>query len=334
MNTVPRIKIALVGAGGWGRQHARIFAERADVDFCAIVGRTLERTKARAEEFGTRYYLAVDEMLRAEKPDLVSLCLPNQGHFDATLEVIRAGYPLLVEKPLVFNLDEANTLLQEAAQRKLFFAINFNHRFARPVQLARTAIMEQRLGEIVFATWRFGGEGSSDHPHANLIETQCHAFDTLEYLCGPIDSVMAQMTDKTGKGYSSLVLALHFANNAVGSLVGSYDSSYAYRDTHFLEINGTDGRVLIEDTVQRYAFQQRGNETGEVWQAGYFNDRERAFHRTFDAHFERILEALRHGKEPPVHAWAGHRALMLAHAAIDSFETGQRVPVSAPSFAI
>src|SRR4051794_28746101 len=114
MSSTSRIKIALIGAGGWGRQHARIFAAREDVDFCAIAGRTLDRTRARAEEFGTRYYLDVGEMLRTEQPDLVSLSLPNQGHFAATMQVIEAGFPLLVEKPLVFELGEADTLLQQA----------------------------------------------------------------------------------------------------------------------------------------------------------------------------------------------------------------------------
>ena len=64
------------------------------------------------------------------------MCLPNEGHFEPTLRVIRAGFPLLVEKPLVFDLGEADTLLAEAAERDLFFAINFNHRYARPVRLA------------------------------------------------------------------------------------------------------------------------------------------------------------------------------------------------------
>src|SRR5205085_6136571 len=113
-------------------------------------------------------------------------------------QVIRAGFPLLVEKPLVFDLAEADTLLDEAEQRGLFFAINFNHRYAKTIQMARTAIQAGRVGEITFASVRFGGEGSSDHPHANLIETQCHSFDQLEYLCGPIESIMAQMTNKTG----------------------------------------------------------------------------------------------------------------------------------------
>ncbi len=328
MNGGERVKVALIGAGTWGLQHARIFAERPDVDFRAVAGRTLERTKARAEQFGTSYYLDVREMLETERPDLVSVCLPNLGHFEPTLRVIEAGTPLIVEKPLVFDMTEARVLLDEAAKRGLFFALNFNHRYAQPVQLARKAIDEGLLGEVVFTAWRFGGEGSSaHHPHANLIETQCHGFDTLEYLCGPIESVAAEMTDKTGPGYGTLVLALRFENGAVGSLVGSYDSSYAYEKTQTLEINGTEGRVLVEDTVRRYAFQAAGNETAQVWQAGYFNDRDRGFHRTFDRHMDEILSAFRRGKGPPIHARAGYRALELAYAAVESFETGGRVTV-------
>ena len=99
-----------------------------------MVGRNRERAEARAAEYGVRAYTDIAEMLETEKPDLVSLSLPNQGHFAPTLQVIQAGFPLLVEKPLVFDLGEADTLLAEAAKRDLFFAINFNHRYAKPVQ--------------------------------------------------------------------------------------------------------------------------------------------------------------------------------------------------------
>lgn len=320
-----KLRVAIIGAGGWGAQHARVFAERPDVELCGIMGRTREKTEKRAIEYSTRAYLDIAPMLEQEKPDLVSVCLPNQGHFAPTLQVIEAGYPLLVEKPLTFELEEADALLQAAAKRDLFFAINFNHRYARPMQMAHEAIVARRLGEITFGTWRFGGEGGGDHPHANLIETQCHGFDSLEYLCGPIASVMAQMTDKTGKGFGTMSIALHFQNGAVGSLIGTYDSSYAYSSTQSMEINGTEGRILIEDTVQRFSFQCAGSETREEWQAGYFNDRDRTFARTFDAHLDAVLHALRSGEEPPIHARAGHRALVLALAAIKSFESGRRI---------
>lgn len=325
-----KTRVALIGTGGWGWQHARVFSQHPDVELCAVAGRTEERVRRRAEEFRLHPYTDIATMLDSEKPDFVSIALPDQHHFAATLQVIQAGYPLLVEKPLVFNLAEADQLLQEAGKRHLFFAINFNHRYAKPVLMARDAIANGRLGDIVFATWRFGGEGSSDHPHANLIETQCHGLDLLEHLCGPIASVSAEMTDMTGGGYRSLVLALRFANGAVGSLVGSYDSSYDYPGTHTMEINGTLGRVFIEDTVRRYQFQKRGNETAESWSAGYFNDRDREFHRTFDVHLDAIVKAFRSGDQPPVHARAGRRALALGMAAIEAFEKGIRVSVSTP----
>ena len=321
------IRVALVGTGAWGRQHARVLAAHPDVAFVAVAGRDPGRAAERAAAFGVRPYTDVGEMLRREGPDLVSVCLPNEAHGPTTLGILRAGYPVLAEKPLAFRMDEADAMLGEAERRGLFFAINFNHRYARPVRMAREAIEGGRCGEVVFASWRFGGEGRSLHPYANLIETQCHGIDMLEHLCGPIASVAAEMTDRTGGGYRTLVLALRFASGAVGSLLGTYDASYAYRGTHFLEVGGTLGRVLVEDTVRRFSFQAAGNETALVWEAGYFNDRERAFEHTFDAHLDALLGAFRRGEPPPVHARAGRRALEVALAAIRAFETGRRVGV-------
>ena len=326
--TSPKLKLALIGTGNWAQQHARILALRQDVNFCAVVGRDQKRTALRAADYGTRPYTSVETMLNEQRPDLVCVCLPNQHHFGVTYQVISAGYPLFVEKPLVFELAEAKTLTEAARQRDLFFAINFNHRYAKPLLLAKQAVDEGKLGELIFATWRFGGEGESDHPHANLIETQCHAFDQLESLCGPIASVMAEMTDKTGKGFSTLVLSLKFESGALGSLVGSYDSSYAYPGAHRLELNGTEGRVVVDDTVRRFSFQRAGSETAEVWQAGYFNDFDRDFHRTFDLHMDAVLAAFRAGEPPPVPAQAGQRALELAVAATASYETGTRIEVA------
>ena len=332
MTNEQRTRVAVVGTGPWwGREHARVWAERPDVRLCAVVGSTPERATARAHEFRANPYTDLEQMLEREQPDLVSICLANEAHFELTLAAIRAGVPLLVEKPLVFELDQADMLLREAEARSLFFAINFNHRYATPVAMAAQAVHAGDLGDLVFATWRFGGEpGTSAHPHANLIETQCHGLDLLEHLGGPIDSVAAQMTDKTGRGYSTLVAALHFANGAVGSLVGSYDASYAYPGTHTLELNGTAGRVLVHDTVRRYSFTPAGSELTSVWQAGYFNDTDRQFHHTFDNHVDAMLTAFRTNQPPPVHARAGHRALVLAHAIIHSFETGTRVDIPLP----
>ena len=325
-----RTRVAVVGTGGWGEQHARIFSRRPDTELVAVVGRDPGRAQARAEAFGTTAYTDIATMLAMAQPDLVTVCLPNEGQFEPTLQLVRAGVPLLVEKPLVFDLAEADVLLAEAEKRGMFFAINFNHRFAEPVVRAKAAIDAGVIGRPVFATWRFGGEANhGTSKHANLIETQCHGFDMLEHLVGPISSVAAQMTDATYGDWSTIALALEFENRAVGTMLGSYDSSYAYPDSQLVEINGTEGRIVIRDTVRELSIQKAGDETASVWRAGYFNDEARDFHGTFDRHVELVLAALGAGAEPPVHARAGRRALELAHAAIESHETGKRVSTGA-----
>lgn len=324
-----RLRVAVVGTGGWGAQHARIFARRRDTELVAIAGRDAGRTAARAAAWGATPFTDLDAMVAGARPDLITVCLPNEGHFEPTLRLIEHGVPLLVEKPLVFDLTEADALLAAAEECGLFFAINLNHRFAEPVQRAKAAIDAGELGELVFATWRFGGEANvGTSPHANLIETQVHGIDMLEHLCGPIASVAAQFADVTLPGtFTTVAVALEFASGAVGTMLGTYDSSYAYPGTQVVEVNGTRGRALVEDTVKRLTLQSVGDETRRVWEAGYFNDEARTFEYTFDRHVDAVLAALRAGHEPPVHARAGKRALEVAWGIIQSFETGERVAV-------
>jgi predicted dehydrogenase len=326
------LRVAVIGAGGWGKEHARIFSRRPDTELVAVVGRTREKTEARAHAYGAVAYTDIDRMLETEHPDLVTVCLPNEGHFAATKHLLELGVALLVEKPLVFSVAEADELLAIADARGSFFGINFNHRFAEPVQRALAAVTDGFLGDPVFATWRFGGEANfGESPHANLIETQCHGLDMLELLFGPISSVMAQMTDKTYGAYSTIAVALEFANGAVGTLLGSYDSSYAYPDTQLVELNGTLGRAVIHDTVRSLELQSVGDEVAHVWRAGYFNDEARYFAGTFDRHIDRLIPALRNGDAPPVPASAGRRALELAEAIILSHRDGVRVQLPSAS---
>jgi predicted dehydrogenase len=162
------LKVAVIGAGGWGEQHARIFSRRADTELVAVVGRSAGKTNARAAAYGATGFTDVDAMLDAVQPDLVTVCLPNEHHFDVTKHLLDRGIPLLVEKPLVFSLAEADELLAIADAKNVFFGINFNHRFAEPVQRALAAIQAGVLGDPVFATWRFGGEANyGESPHAD-----------------------------------------------------------------------------------------------------------------------------------------------------------------------
>lgn len=328
---LPIVKVAVVGTGMWGREHARAFVANPHTELVGICGRNHTKAEQRAAEFGTRAYDNIGQLLASERPDLVSLCLGNLDHFVPTMQVLESGIPAFVEKPFCFDLEEARNMLAAAEERDLFFGINFNHRYAEPFLRARQLITHSVLGDLVFASWRFGGnhDYKFDHPHCNLIETQCHGIDMLLSLVGPIESVAAQMTDKTGKdGFGTVVLALRFANGAVGDLLGSYDTSYAYPDTHRCEINGTGGRLVVEDTFRRLVFNRLDDPVSEVWQSTYFDDEARYFAGSHDRHVADMIRCFRLGEPPPVPARQGYEVLRVCHAAIRSFETGQRVAVS------
>lgn len=324
-----KLRVAIVGAGGWGFQHARAFSEREDVELAAIFGRSIERTKKRADYFHVPYYTDVKEMIRKEKPDFVSVCLPAQHTFETTMAVIEEGVPLLVEKPLAYKLEEAEQLVQKAEEKNLFFAIDFEQRYSIPCLKAKEAIMEGKLGTPVFAHWRFGhGWGSQfiDHPHTNLIEAQCHGINMLESLVSPMESVMAEMTENGGrKSFSTFTMAIRFKNGAVGSFLATLDANEHNPLSQMIEIGGTDGRILIEDNVKKYTFQKTDSDMVEVWSAGFFEDDKRCFQKSVDRYIDDMLNAFKAGKEPPVHAREGLRALKIANAAIASYQQGKRI---------
>jgi predicted dehydrogenase len=329
---LPQVRAALVGTGLWGYEHARALAANPHVQFVGLCGRTLSKAQARAAQFQVPAFDNIGRMIDATAPDLVCLSLPNLEHFPATMQVLRRGKAAFVEKPFVFDLHEGRQLLSAAEERGLFFAINFNHRYAEPFLQAKSLIETGELGRVVFASWRFGGNHDYplEHPHCQLIETQCHGLDMLLHLVGPIASVQAEMTDLTGKrGYGTVVLALKFENGAVGSLVGSYDSSYAYPDAQRCEINGDCGRLVTHDTCRTLEFNRLDDAVSHVWRSSYFDDEARYFAGSHDRHLADVIRAFRMKEPPPIPAARGQEVLAVCYAAIQSFETGRRVEISA-----
>ncbi|WP_148411222.1 Gfo/Idh/MocA family protein [Murimonas intestini] len=325
---VNKIRVGIIGAGVWGYQHARAFSERNDVEIVGIVGRTEEKTRKRAREFNVPYFLNIQNMLKEGKPDLVDVCLPGQQTFKPLKQLLEAGVPVMTEKPLTYNMEEARELVRIAENKKLFFAIDFNHSCSEAVGMAKRDIEEGRLGEVIFAEWHFAqaGEFPMSHPYLAIIEAQCHGLDMMEYLCGPISSVSADMTDMTGKGsYTTFSLSLRFKAGGVGTFLGSFDSSDNYDCVQEVRINGTKGTISIKNNTRKYIFQEKNSKIANVWKPGIFDDNGGCFGKNIDRHIDKMLEAFKKGDRPPIPAERGLRALETAWAAISAFESGRRI---------
>ena len=130
------IRVAVIGAGAFGKNHLRVFSELAvepggiPVTLAALV----EPDAARRTELCTRYNLAgfasVDDLLRSATPlDAATVCVPTLAHAGVAAQLLEAGLDLLIEKPLTATLTEADSLLALASTRGRILAVGHLERF-------------------------------------------------------------------------------------------------------------------------------------------------------------------------------------------------------------
>jgi predicted dehydrogenase len=325
---VPRLRAAVVGAGFVGSIHARALAEHPDVSLVGVCGRTRPKTEALARLLGVPFYLSVEELVDHESPDIVCVCTGNDQHVDPTLAALKGGAHVFVEKPMAFTLDDARLMVQSAERAGLKLGVNFNHRFAEPYQRALRFVRAGNLGRPAFACMKFAGDlyPSLNDPYCMLIETQGHSFDLLRLFGGEIEQVSAFFADPRAIGvYTSAAISLRFGSGAVGTVLGSWDSSYSHPWAIRFEVSGIEGRVEVDNVVDAVrTFRHERHEFTE-WRPEIFDSARRDFWRTIDAHVAAFVEAVRDGRDPPVSGEDGFRALEVTFAAIRSFEEGRPV---------
>src|SRR5688572_13211319 len=124
------LKVAIVGAGNIGRTHAKYYRAGGKAELVAVCDGVAEKAQSVAEEFGARAYTDVAEMLSAEKLDAVSVATAGvengSHHFAPTMQCLEAGIPVLCEKPISNNIDEARQMVATSREKNVPLGINLN----------------------------------------------------------------------------------------------------------------------------------------------------------------------------------------------------------------
>ena len=109
IGTAAPLRVAVVGAGAFGRNHVRVYAELqrtgAGVELCAVVDRDPAVLAAARTQYGVDGHTTVDELLAAYAAkgmqlDAVSVCVPTVHHAAVAAALLPEGIDLLIEKPL------------------------------------------------------------------------------------------------------------------------------------------------------------------------------------------------------------------------------------------
>ena len=114
------LKVAVVGAGAFGKNHLRIYSELVRdgaVELSAVVDRDPATLASVVDKYGIPGFATVEECLAAVNSlDVASVCVPTAHHASVAEQLLTAGLDLLIEKPIAATLDEADRIVSLAAE--------------------------------------------------------------------------------------------------------------------------------------------------------------------------------------------------------------------------
>jgi predicted dehydrogenase len=320
------LRVAVIGMGGIGTIHARVYSQNKEARLVAVCDLLAERAEGAAQRFGVTAYRDVGEMLRAEEIDAVSVCTagPENGghHYEPVMTCLAAGKHVLVEKPISNNIAHAREMVRYAKEQGVLLGVNLNHRFTAIADRARKLIAEGALGEILFvnmALWINNPNESSPWFHLRALHP--HSIDVMRTFGGPIARVQAFMHKGPGRSiWSNTSVNVQFASGAVGHLTGSYDASMLH-PIERCEIAGSEGRIVVEDVTERLVFfpcrsvERLVLENTTMDRLGRFDD-------TFDNRINTFVAQVQAGGPLDASGNDGLAAQEVIEAAIRSWENG------------
>src|SRR5688500_12952694 len=145
-----RLRMAVVGVGHLGKEHARILAGLPDVELVGVADANAAQAQAVAQRLGTQPFREFWPLL--DLVDAACIVTPTALHAEIASEFLRRAIPLLVEKPLAATLTEAEVLVHLAERHGALLQVGHIERFnpafeelqRRPLQ--PKWIRAQRLG--------------------------------------------------------------------------------------------------------------------------------------------------------------------------------------------
>ena len=233
-----------------------------------------DRAKASAPDYDiaeSRAYGSIGELIAGEQAlpagqrvDFVSVATPNHTHFEIAKAAVEAGLNVMCDKPMTFDLAQAEELGKAVDASGVVFAVTHNYTGYPLVRQAREMILSGELGEIQAvrssyiqgwlrsrleqddqkqALWRTDPAKSGAAGCFGDIAT--HAYNLARYMTGELpDSISCHLkTFAPGRQLDDYGTAvIRFENGALGTVTAS-QISHGRENDLFIEIDGTKGAI-------------------------------------------------------------------------------------------
>ncbi len=354
-NDVKKARYAVVGLG-IGRAHmdAAAQSERAElVAVCDLVEAKLASAKKKYPDIVT--YTDFDEMIRVERPDIVSICLPSAMHAEYAVRAMEAGCNVLIEKPIDITVENAMKIEEARARLGRVAGVVHQNRYNVPMAPMKKAVEDGRLGKLVLGsfavkwfreqsyyengwhgTWAMDGGGS-------LMNQSVHTVDLMQWLMGMPASVSSVMGiyNHSIETEDMTVSTLKFENGAVASFI-STTCAYPGISTD-IQLYGTKGSIEADaDVLKTWKLSDSDDEDEEEEEMlslygggnGRAEERNPGLLTGHRAIVEDMISAVLDGHEPRIMPKEAMKSVRIVEAIYESARTGKEVAIKAEDVAL
>jgi len=338
------MKAATVGLGKMGLLHTALLNTLENVEIKAI---------SEKEGFVKKYiqklfpelnvYDDYIEMFDKENLDVVYITTPISSHFPIINNAIDSGINFFVEKPFVYNFEQAKILCDRLRNSNIGSAVGYNLRFSTTFQYCKNLLTSNVLGDIEFVDgsmyvsnifskpsgWRFRKEEGSG---GVLNEFGAHLVDLIRWFFGEIEKVKGNVKSLYSLVDDAAYFKMEFENGAKGQL----DTSWSKEGYRILEINveikGSNGRIKVNQDYVDLKLKEPVSQFDNLETRIYKQDLGTSV--PFDIagpDYTRqeinVTQSFEEGKKPLVDAFEGAMTQSVIQAVYDSSKLGKEIKV-------
>lgn len=336
-----RLRFAIMGCGRIAVRHCEILSNADFGELVAVCDIIPQRAQDYSKKYDVPWFEKVLDMLSEVQPDVLCILTPSGLHGAHILEVSPHIENIVVEKPMVLSVSEADQVIQQCEKQQNRLFVVMQNRFNRPVVKLRQALIEGRFGELVLGTVRV--RWSRNQAYYDLADWRgtwamdggvitnqaAHHLDLLEWMMGPAETVSAYATTQLVniEVPNTAVATIQFKSGALGVI----ETTTATRPKDLegsLSILGHKGTVEIGgfavNKIRHWEFDPALPEDQEVI-SRYSVNPPNVYGYGHAMYLSHVADCILNGQPLLVDAREGRRRIEFIEAIYEAARTGQRV---------
>ncbi len=305
-----KLKVGVVGTGGWGKNHLRVFNEFGVLSCLCDIDQF--RAEQWSQKYGCKAYTDLDKMLSSEKLDAVTVCTPSSTHFQVASKTLRNKINTFVEKPMTASSSDGQKLVEIAKDSGVFLTVGFIERFNPAVVDAKKAVKEKTLGDPLLLEFHRENKWAGRITDVGIVaDTSVHDIDTARWIFDEEPSLVfarvGNVLSETREDFAAITLG--FKEKKTAFIVSNWVTPKRLRQ---LSIACTQGVISLDFITQEIRFDDSKGTTIP----------RRDVKEPLSAEMDAFLDSLRNHRAPLVKPSDGLNNTIIAEAALASSSTG------------